>query len=215
MLWKGKSHVAKEKSGRGRRRSREKGNQGVGDFRSIISTIFFFNYFTLSLFSILCLPTIFTHTHTHDPRPLPTTHTHDILLHSISWSVFPIIRSKGPTIWKVMGRVGNVRPAWSFFFWKHFPCTDFFYFFAWIFFRVIWRAWIVFLLIFSRANIFLYFARLSPLHPRDKVSNGPSLIWSLVCLDLLSRETYAKHRVGVRAFLPAIPNLWLLLVIIN
>ena len=31
-----KSHVAKEISGRGRRRSRdEKGNQGVGDFRFI------------------------------------------------------------------------------------------------------------------------------------------------------------------------------------
>ena len=38
----------------------------------------FFKYFTLSFFSILFLPTTFTHTHTHtythDPRPLPTTH---------------------------------------------------------------------------------------------------------------------------------------------
>ena len=80
MLRKGKSHVAKEKSGRGRRRrSREKGNQGVGHFRFITITIFFiffFNYFTYSFFSLLFLPTTFTHTHTHtyDPRPLPTTH---------------------------------------------------------------------------------------------------------------------------------------------
>ena len=76
-----KSYVAKEISGRGRRRSRdEKGNQGVGDLRFInilqLFHIFFFNYFTLSFFSILFLPTTFTHTHTHthDPRPLHTTY---------------------------------------------------------------------------------------------------------------------------------------------
>ena len=73
-----KSHVAKEISGRGRRRSGdEKGNQGVGDFRFInilqISSIYYY-YFCYHLFSILFLPTTFTHTHTHDPRPLPTTH---------------------------------------------------------------------------------------------------------------------------------------------
>ena len=65
--------MAKEISGRGRRRSRETGNQGVGDFRFITFTIFFlffFNYFTLSFFFYtFFLPTTFTHTHTHDPRP--------------------------------------------------------------------------------------------------------------------------------------------------
>ena len=65
-------------TGRGRRRSRdEKGNLGVGDSRltNILQIFpFFFNYVTLSLFSILFLPTTFTHTYTHDPRPT----THDI-----------------------------------------------------------------------------------------------------------------------------------------
>ena len=59
-------------TGRGRRRSRdEKGNLGVGDFRftNILQIFpFFFNYATLSLFSILFLPT--TSTHTHNPRHL-------------------------------------------------------------------------------------------------------------------------------------------------
>ena len=73
-----KSNVAKELSGRGRTRSSEKGNQGVGDVRFInilqlnFFYLFFFNCFTLSFFSIPFLPTKFTHT--HDPRPLPTTH---------------------------------------------------------------------------------------------------------------------------------------------
>ena len=64
-------------TGRGRRRSRdEKGNQGVGYFRftNILQLFsiyfFFFNYFTLSLFSYTFLPTTFTHT--HDPRHLAT-----------------------------------------------------------------------------------------------------------------------------------------------
>ena len=79
MLWKGNYHVAKEKSGKRQRRSREKGNQGVGDFRFInfTSCFSFFVLITFLLyhfFSILFLPTTFTHTHTHDPRPLPTTH---------------------------------------------------------------------------------------------------------------------------------------------
>ena len=82
-----KSHVAQEKSGRGRRGSREKGNQGVGDFRFvnilqlflfifIIILLFFFNYFTLSFFLYFFLPTTFNQTyarstHSHDqPRPL-------------------------------------------------------------------------------------------------------------------------------------------------
>ena len=61
----------------GRRRSREKGNQGVGDF-SFITTTIFFNYFTLSFFSWLFTHGIYPHPHprptTHDPRPLPTSH---------------------------------------------------------------------------------------------------------------------------------------------
>ena len=74
-----KSHVCKEISGRGRRRSRnEKGNQGVGDFRFINILQFFsiYYYYFLSFFSIRFLPTTFTHTHTHDPHPRPTTSTH-------------------------------------------------------------------------------------------------------------------------------------------
>ena len=75
-----KSHVSKEISGRGRRRSRGvKGNQGAGDFRFINILQFFsiyYYYYFLIIFSILFLPTTFTHTHTHthEPRPLPTTH---------------------------------------------------------------------------------------------------------------------------------------------
>ena len=71
-----KSHVAKEISGRGRRRNRdEMGNQGVGDFRFInilqlFSIDFFFNYFYFIIFSTLFLP---TSTHTHDPHLRPTT----------------------------------------------------------------------------------------------------------------------------------------------
>ena len=76
MLWKGKYHVAKEKSGRRQRRSREKGNQGVGDFRFINFTICFSFFVSITLlyhfFLYFFLPTTFTHT--HDPRPLPTTH---------------------------------------------------------------------------------------------------------------------------------------------
>ena len=80
-----KSHVSKEISGRGRRRSRGvKGNQGVGDFRSINILQFFsiyyyyyyYYYYLFIIFSLLFLPTTFTHTHTHDPHPRPTTSTH-------------------------------------------------------------------------------------------------------------------------------------------
>ena len=59
--------MAKEKSGRRQRRSREKGNQGVGDFRYINFTIFFLFLFQLLYFIIFFL--FFFH-----PRPLPTTH---------------------------------------------------------------------------------------------------------------------------------------------
>ena len=64
-----KSHVDKEISGRGRKRSREKpGNQGVGDFRFLF--VFQLLYFII-FFSILFSPTTPT-THTHDPRHLVT-----------------------------------------------------------------------------------------------------------------------------------------------
>ena len=69
-----KSHVAKEISGRGRRRSGdEKGNQGVGDFRfiNILQIFSIYYYFFLSFFSILVLPTTFTHT---GPRPTTSSH---------------------------------------------------------------------------------------------------------------------------------------------
>ena len=62
-----------------RQEDEEEGNQGVGDFRftNILQLFFylflFFNYFTLSLFSILFLPTTFTHT--HDPRPTTFSYT--------------------------------------------------------------------------------------------------------------------------------------------
>ena len=74
-----KSHVAKEISGRRRRRiGDENGNQGVGDFRfRNILQIFsiYYYYFFLSFFSTLFLPTKFTPTHAHPhPRPTPTTH---------------------------------------------------------------------------------------------------------------------------------------------
>ena len=68
-------------TGRGRR-SRD--DQGVGDIRftnilQLFSIYFFFSITLLyHFFSILFLPTTFTHTHTythtHDPRPLSTTH---------------------------------------------------------------------------------------------------------------------------------------------
>ena len=69
-----KSHVAKEISGRGRRRSGdEKGNQGVGDFRfiNILQIFSIYYYYFLSFFSILVLPTTFTHT---GPRPTTSSH---------------------------------------------------------------------------------------------------------------------------------------------
>ena len=78
-----KSHVAKEVSGRGRRRSRrdEKGNQGVGDFRFInILQFFSIYYYYFIIFSILFFihdiyPHL-AHTHTRDPHSRPTTSAH-------------------------------------------------------------------------------------------------------------------------------------------
>ena len=72
-----KSHVAKEISGRGRRRGRdEKGNQGVGYFHFInilqLASIYFFSI--ILLYHFFSIPMTFTHTHTHDPRPTTSTH---------------------------------------------------------------------------------------------------------------------------------------------
>ena len=78
-----KSHVAKEISGGGRRRSSdEKGNQGVRDFRFInilqlFSICFFFSITLLYLFlfyNFFCPRHLPTPT-THDPHPQPTTST--------------------------------------------------------------------------------------------------------------------------------------------
>ena len=68
-----KSHMAKEISERGRRRSREKGNQGVGDFRfiNILQRFSFLFFFFFSITALLChfLNTFFY------PRHLPTPMT--------------------------------------------------------------------------------------------------------------------------------------------
>ena len=83
-----KSHVSKEISGRGRRRSRGlKGNQGVGDFRSINILQFFSIYYCCFFLSFIC-HTFFTHdiyphphqrststTSTHYPRPTTFSYT--------------------------------------------------------------------------------------------------------------------------------------------
>ena len=68
-------------TGRGRRSRDEKGNQGVGDIRftnilQLFSIYFFFSITLLyHFFSILFLPTTFTHTHTHGPRPTTFSYT--------------------------------------------------------------------------------------------------------------------------------------------
>ena len=74
-----KSQVAKEISGRGRRRSGdEKGNQGVGDF-PLINILHFFSiyyyYFFISFFYTFFTHDIYPHPHPH-PHPRPTTSTH-------------------------------------------------------------------------------------------------------------------------------------------
>ena len=70
-----KSHVAKEISGRGRTRSREKGNQGVGDVRfiNILQLNFFYLFFLIALLHHF-FPYLFTHEIYPHPRPTP----HDI-----------------------------------------------------------------------------------------------------------------------------------------
>ena len=107
-----KFQVAKEISGRGRRRRRnEKGNQGVGDFRFInIVQMFsiYYCFFILSFFLYLFLPTTFTHTHTHDPRPLPTTHDPRHLA-TLSEKVVPFSRL-GRSEWKF---VYHLQVSWA------------------------------------------------------------------------------------------------------
>ena len=86
-------HVSKEISGRGRRRSRGvKGNQGVGDFRSINILQFFsiyYYYYYYYLFIIFFL-TFFTHDIYPHPRHLAT-----LILH---W--LPVMRTHGHVITK-------------------------------------------------------------------------------------------------------------------
>ena len=76
-----KSHVAKETSGRGRRRIREKpGNQGVGDFRfTNILRLFsiYFSFFFQLLYIITFFLYFFTHD-SHDPHPRPTTFSYTL-----------------------------------------------------------------------------------------------------------------------------------------
>ena len=86
--------MAKEKSGRRQRRSREKGNQGVGDFRFINFTICFSFSVSITLLYHFFFYTFFYPRHsstptTHDPRPLPTTHDprHLATLHLIKTKV--------------------------------------------------------------------------------------------------------------------------------
>ena len=130
MLWK-RTQVPRgqEISGREGRRSREKGNQGVGDFRFINILHFFLFFFNLLRFLFFVkhfLPTTFTHT--HDPRPLPTTHdprhlaTLNLEVYSISdlpcaqaYSHFLEVQSK-------FSRYKS-RNLWQGFFWRfmHWP----------------------------------------------------------------------------------------------
>ena len=72
-----KSHVCKEVSGRGRRRSR--GDQGVGDFRFInifqfFSIYYYYDYYYYYYLFIIFFLTFFTHV--IYPHPRPTTSTH-------------------------------------------------------------------------------------------------------------------------------------------
>ena len=88
-------------TGRGRRNRNEKDNQGVGDIRFTnilyLFSIYFFFSVTLRyhFFSILFLPTTFTHTHTHDPRPT----THDPRPTTFSYTQLQLIHFNGGTYW--------------------------------------------------------------------------------------------------------------------
>ena len=78
--------VAKEISGRGRRRSDETGKRKLRSlgfsfhnlyfttFFYFVISFFFFHLLYFIIFYILFLSTTFIHTHTHDSHPRPTTH---------------------------------------------------------------------------------------------------------------------------------------------
>ena len=81
-----KSHVAKQISGKGRRRSGdEKGNQGVGDFR--FTNILQFFLFIIIIIIILSFFLHFFHPG-HLPTPTPTTH--DLYPLSTTFSYTPL-----------------------------------------------------------------------------------------------------------------------------
>ena len=65
-----------KKKQRRKRQSRSWGFSFHKHFTAFFYLFLFFNYFTLSFFPILFLPSKLTHTHTHDPHQRPTTHTH-------------------------------------------------------------------------------------------------------------------------------------------
>ena len=79
-------------TGRGRRSRDDQSRSWRYSFHKYFTTFFslflFFNYFTLSLFSILFLTTTFTHTHTHTHDPRPTTSTHDSRPTTFSYTPF-------------------------------------------------------------------------------------------------------------------------------
>ena len=90
-----KSHVAKEISERGRTRSREKGNQGVGDVRfiNILQLNFFYLFFLIALlhhfFPYLFYPRNLPTPTTHAPRHLATL----VSSHLLSKTVHSLRRS--------------------------------------------------------------------------------------------------------------------------
>ena len=68
-----KSHLSREISGRGRRRSREQGNHWVRDFRFTTFTIFFYFFFSINLLYHIFLHFFYTH-------PQPTTFSYTLNL---------------------------------------------------------------------------------------------------------------------------------------
>ena len=123
------SHVVKEISGRGRRRSREKGNQGVGGFR-FINILHFFYFFLIRFTFYFFVKLFFDPRHlptptTHDLYPLPTTFSHTRKtvntwnisgLFIVLWPITAKIRTyelatkpqtKGLFTWRTPGRWGN------------------------------------------------------------------------------------------------------------
>ena len=90
-----KSNVAKELSGRGRTRSSEKGNQGVGDVRfiNILQLNFFYLFFLIALlhhfFPYLFYPRNLPTPTTHAPRHLATL----VSSHLLSKTVHSLRRS--------------------------------------------------------------------------------------------------------------------------